>query len=46
MEYNSTLPYNSMNAYNIDYEQWYLGSTPVLVGYLGDTQVYPPKAGG
>ena len=46
MEYNSTLPYNSMNAYNLDYERWYLGSTPVLGGYLGDTQVYPPKAEG
>jgi hypothetical protein len=43
MEYNSTLPYNSMNTFNADYEMWYLGDTPVIGGYLGDTQVYPPK---
>ncbi len=43
MEYNSTLPYNSLNTYNADYEMWYVGDTPVIGGYLGDTQVYPPK---
>lgn len=46
MEYNSTLPYNSMNTYNADYEMWYLGNTPVISGWLGDTQVYPPTEGG
>ena len=43
MEYNSTLPYNSPHAFNADYDKWYLGNTPVIGGYLGDTQVYPPK---
>jgi hypothetical protein len=44
MEYNSTLPYDTQHTYNADYEMWFVGDAPVLGGYLGDTQVYPPKA--
>ena len=29
-----------------DYEKWFLGDTPVVGGYLGDTQVYPPEEEG
>lgn len=29
---------------SLSYETWYLGDTPVSKGFLGEDQVYPPKA--
>lgn len=45
MPYNSTLTYSNPSPYNFD-GGWFLGDIPVISGWLGDTQVYPPTEGG
>jgi hypothetical protein len=43
MPYNSTLTYSNPSPYNFD-GGWFLGDIPVISGWLGSTQVYPPQA--
>lgn len=42
MPYNSTLTYSNPSSYNFD-SGWFLGDAPVISGWLGNTQVYPPQ---